>query len=95
MRYTPMSIGELQRTTPWVWVYCNRFLDSEHRACGHRTPMALAPLVIRWGPEASSDMLRRCARCTKCGAKAASIAHPSWSGNVTGFEPFPIVSGIS
>ena len=29
--------------------------------------MALAPLVIRWSPDTSGDMLRQCARCT-CGA---------------------------
>jgi len=32
--------------------------------CPHKAPMALAPLVIRWGPDTSGDMLRQCARCT-------------------------------
>ena len=35
--------------------------------CEHKAPMALAPLLIRWGAGASSDMLRRSAR----GARAA------------------------
>jgi len=30
--------------------------------CRHHAPMALAPLVIRWGPDMSTDMLRRCTR---------------------------------
>ena len=39
--------------------------------------MALAPLMVRWGPDASSDLLRRSARCTYCGAKGADLQHPS------------------
>jgi hypothetical protein len=29
--------------------------------------MAFAPLIIRWGPDASSDLLRQSARCSRCG----------------------------
>jgi hypothetical protein len=32
--------------------------------CLHRSPTALAPWIIRWGADASSDMLRRSARHT-------------------------------
>jgi len=32
--------------------------------CGHRAPMALAPLFIRCGPDASSDLIRQRAVCT-------------------------------
>jgi hypothetical protein len=39
--------------------------------------MALAPLIIRWGGDASSDILRRSARCTCCGSKGADLQHPS------------------
>jgi hypothetical protein len=35
--------------------------------------MALAPLIIRWGGDASSDLLRRSARCTRCGNKGADL----------------------
>jgi hypothetical protein len=38
------TLGELQRTTPWVWLWC------EH--CQHRAPLACAVAVILWGPEA-------------------------------------------
>jgi hypothetical protein len=37
--------------------------------------MAIAPLVIRWGPAASSNLLRRSARCTRCGRKRAMLRH--------------------
>jgi hypothetical protein len=32
-----------------------------------RPPMALAPPIIRWGLNASSDTLRECTRCNGCG----------------------------
>ena len=41
-------------------------------------PVALAPLIIRWGEEASSDVLRRSARCARCGRNGASLTAPSW-----------------
>jgi hypothetical protein len=75
------TLGQLQRATPWVWVYCDR--------CLHRSPLACAVAVIRWGPQESSDKLRRCARCTACGHKGATIQHPSWVGEHVGFAPFP------
>src|SRR5437588_2533259 len=57
--------------------------------CGHRAAMALAPLIIRWGPETSPDLLRRSARCTQCGRKRATLRHPSWASTIVGFEEFP------
>ena len=51
------TLGDLHRATPWVWVYCE--------ACPHYSPLACAVAVIRLGADASSDMLRQCARCTQ------------------------------
>ncbi|MGB7040396.1 MAG: hypothetical protein WBD83_12430, partial [Xanthobacteraceae bacterium] len=56
----------------------------------HRAPFAFAAAVIRWGPNASSDVLRQRARCTACGHKGATTKHPSWCGNSIGFMPFPV-----
>jgi hypothetical protein len=50
---------------------------------------AFVPLMIRWGGDASSDKLRRCARCTVCGHKGATLQHPSWVDRGIGFQPFP------
>src|SRR5215472_7418164 len=75
------TLGELQRTTPWLWLWCER--------CQHHAPLACAVAVIRWGQNASSDKLRACARCTSCGGKGATIQRPGWAGNHIGFEPFP------
>jgi hypothetical protein len=38
------------------------------------------------GPEASSDMLRQSARCSKCGAKGATLM----LSTTAGFAPFPV-----
>jgi hypothetical protein len=53
-------------------------------------PMAIAPLIIRWGPDTSSDMLRRCARCTVCGHKGATLQGPGWKNGEVEWEPFPV-----
>jgi len=45
--------------------------------------------MIRWGMDASTDVLRQSARCMVCGRKGATLQHPSWHGNGVGFEPFP------
>lgn len=66
----------------WFWLHCI--------VC-HRTPVAvpLAPLVIRWGAHATSNMLRRNFRCAQCGARSTSITRPSWSDIATGVQLFP------
>jgi len=80
---TPIAtLADLRRVTPWLWVYCER--------CEHRSPTALAPWIIRWGAAASSDMLRRFARCTHCGGKGATIQLPGWGGLQ---EPVPAWPG--
>ena len=76
------TLGDLQRATPWVWVWCKKGR--------HHAPLACVVAVIRWGPNTSSDKLRRCARCTACGNKGATIQHPAWGGNDVGFLPFPV-----
>ena len=79
------TLGRLQQDVAgkWLWVWCAAY------GCPHRAPMAIAPLIIRWGPETSSDALRRCARCTRCGNRSATLQHPSYVNSVVGFQPFP------
>lgn len=81
------TLGQLHRRPPrWVWLICDRYPP-----CLHRAAVALAPFVIRWGPDASSDMLRRCARCQKCGHKGATLQGPGWMANgVADWTPFPV-----
>jgi hypothetical protein len=79
------TLGQLQQGNggKWFWVHC------ESGNCHHKAPMAIAPLIIRWGPNVSSDKLRRCARCTKCGHKGASLRAPSYINIQVGVQPFP------
>lgn len=64
-----------------MWVYCN--------ACGRGVATALAPLIIRFGPDASGDVIRKGARCQACGGKGAMLMHPSWVNTIVGWDPFP------
>ena len=75
------TLGELQESTSWFWLWCER--------CQHSAPIKFAPLIERWGADASSDKLRRGARCTVCGHKGATLQHPGWVDSVVGFQPFP------
>jgi hypothetical protein len=78
------TLGDLRSSTAWLWIYC------EGRGCGHCAPVALAPFIIRWGEHASSDMLRRSAKCTCCGRKGATLRTPSWVNSQVGTAPFPV-----
>jgi hypothetical protein len=76
------TLGQLLYQPYWFWLRCN--------ACGHCVAVALVPFVIRWGADASSDVLRRNARCVVCGRRGASLQHPSWGDEAVGWEPFPV-----
>jgi len=78
------TLRQLRKDEPWVWVHCTNTL------CLHYAPMAYVPLMIRWGLDASSDKLRACARCSKCGRKGATLTTPSWINSDTRTAPFPI-----
>jgi hypothetical protein len=70
------TLADLRRVTPWLWVHCER--------CQHRSPVALVSLIIRWSAEASSDVLHRSARCTRCGRKGATIQIPmGWTAGTS------------
>lgn len=77
------TLGELRRMTSWVWLHCWA------PGCGYSRAVALAPYIIRWGADASSDLLRRSVRCSHCGAKGAEIIHPSWVDQNLGYASFP------
>ena len=62
------SLEQLRSQICWWWVICER--------CLHWVPVALVPLIIRWGANASSDRLRRSARCGKCSWKGATFSTP-------------------
>ena len=48
----------------------------------------MAPFAIRWGMDASTDLIRERLRCSKCGRKGGvSIKVPSW--NWRGYAVWP------
>ncbi len=78
------TLADLRTGACWVWLYC------EGRDCHHSAPMALAPPIIRWGADGSSDLLRQRVRCTQCGSRGATLRAPSWGGELVGVSPFPV-----
>jgi hypothetical protein len=54
-------------------------------------PLALAPFVIQWGGDVSSNILRQNLRCTGCGRRGAALRHPGWIDAILGVRPFPTV----
>jgi hypothetical protein len=81
------TLGGLQAKTPgkWLWLHC-----TSSAYCNHFALVAIAPFVIRWGPNEPSDTLRRRARCSKCGHRGAATMCPSYVDAITGFAPFPV-----
>jgi hypothetical protein len=77
------TLGGLRRHQPWMWIDCAAF------GCHHRQPMPIVPLIIRWGPDASSDILRQRARCTKCGHLGADLKTPSIADAQSYTQPWP------
>ena len=57
------TIGQLWALYDWLWLYC------ETPGCRHYTAIPLAPLIIRWGRNATSDLLRNGFRCSRCGRR--------------------------
>jgi hypothetical protein len=76
------TLGALLHQPYWLWLRCD--------ACDHRVAAALVPFVIRWGADASSDVLRTHARCSVCGRRGATLQHPSWGDATVGWEAFPV-----
>jgi hypothetical protein len=78
------TLEDLRQAHCWWWVYCSQ-ID-----CSHSAPMAMVPLIIRWGRDESSNRLRGCARCTRCFGKGATLSHPSYVDSIVGFQAFPL-----
>jgi len=76
-----ITLQQLRKVSCWWWVVC--------RGCKHCRPIAVVPLIIRWGPQEEVDRLRRSARCAICGHKGATISMPSWMGSAVGQAPWP------
>jgi hypothetical protein len=54
----------------------------------HCKPVAFVPFIIRWGPDASSDLLSAIGALHQARTQGRGAAAP-WAGMHVGFEPFP------
>jgi hypothetical protein len=66
------TLASHRRYWCWFWVYC-----VEGAYCHHSAPMAVAPLIIRWGPETPFSKVRRSFRCSMCGGRKVMTMVPS------------------
>ena len=81
------TIGELASEQPrWVWLYCTS------KKCGYYVAAPLVPFIILWGPEASSNRLRRLP-CSKCGNRQTHMVMPSSKGLTEPME-FPVYAAM-
>jgi hypothetical protein len=78
------TLGQIRKHTAWFWVSCGG------ANCDHYVPMALTPFIIRWGADASSDVLRDRIVCSACGHHGVTLQHPGWVDREVGYQPFPV-----
>jgi putative SOS response-associated peptidase YedK len=72
----------------WVWVHCSV------RECNHSAAVSLVPFAIRWGTDATTHMIRRHFRCSRCGNLGALIYLPSWSVDHGSLVEFPSTKAL-
>jgi hypothetical protein len=65
------TLAQLRQAAPWLLAVV------PERPLPAQNAHGVAPLIIRWGADASSDVLRQSARCTCCGGKGANLQHLS------------------
>jgi hypothetical protein len=70
------TIGEIAAEVDWVWVFCEARLPTG-ASCGHRSAVKLADAIAIFGADASTDAIRRKARCSVCGGKGQSAIKPA------------------
>jgi hypothetical protein len=78
-----VTLQQLRDQDPWVWLVCR------NPACGRSVPIAVVPLIIRWGPLEEVDRLRGSAVCRDCGQRGATLSKRSWHDPMIGNAPRP------
>ena len=78
------TLRDLVSDGGWVIVNC----DNVTR-CGRRVATRLPAFIAKYGPRASSDVVRANAVCSVCGTRGATTTHPSWAGSDKGWAEFP------
>ena len=78
------ALAKLRQGHSWLWICC------DGRDCARSAAVDLTPFIIRWGEDASSNVLRRNAQCQYCGTKGVTIQLPGWFGENNTEAPFPV-----
>ncbi len=63
------TMAQTRATHYWLWVHCT------NTCCNRHVALPITPLLIRWGDDASNDMLRTSLRCVACGHKGVTLTH--------------------
>jgi hypothetical protein len=83
------TIGEIAAEVDWIWVYCEVRLPTGASCC-HRSAVKLADAIAIFGADASTDAIRRKARCSVCGGKGQSAINlPSFISVTAGWQKYP------
>src|SRR5690348_3893568 len=79
----PTLIEEMQAGYRWFWFWCP--------LCERRTPKALAPFVVRYGPKVPTIDVAKRGACSACGHRGALLQRPCVEGTGADMmiEPFP------
>jgi hypothetical protein len=80
----PTTLGNLAKSTPWMWVSCG------NSDCHRSVPLSLTPYVIRVGPDITFEEFKRRLTCTRCGHRGAILTQRSWKGSVIEWSPWPV-----
>lgn len=64
-------------------------LNCDNPACGRRVASRLPAFIAKYGPDASTNVVRANAVCTVCGTRGCTMTAPSWDGADKGWAEFP------
>ena len=81
--YRPATLASARRDHVWLWICCR------NPKCGRQVPLAIAPLIIRLGPDYEFEEFRSRAACSECGHRGVLTMMPSWGGSDIGWMPWP------
>lgn len=78
------TLRDLVSDAGWVIINCDNVTG-----CGRRVATRVPEFIKRYGPRASSNVVRANAVCSACGTRGCTLTHPSWAGQDKGWAEFP------
>ena len=77
------TLRDLVADGSWVILNC------DNPRCGRRIASRLPKFIAKFGPHATSNVVRANAVCSVCGTKGCTTTAPSWAGADKGWAEFP------